>query len=126
MQILNLVSFLNWSKFHHYLGLVTKTKENGNKVMELIGHVMRVKNDTNSCLRDDLYKATIVDPKTKIATVTYAIMSNIVFHFTTGETICEVLADFLWQCEDLGCQPFIEPKIFNAHLAEMHEQEIYL
>jgi hypothetical protein len=105
--------------------MATKSKENENPVMELIGQLMRVKKSTSSCHIADLYKSKTIDPETNKEIPIYSIMSNIVFHFTTGATIGEVLADFLWQCDDTGCQPFIEPKIFNAHLAEMHEQEIY-
>jgi hypothetical protein len=104
--------------------MATKSKENENPVMELIGQLMRVKKGTGSCHIDDLYKSKTIDQETNEEIPIYSIISKMVFHFTTGGTIAEVLGDYLQQCEDFGSQPFIEPKIFNALSAEMIELEM--
>lgn len=105
--------------------MATKNKKNDTSAMELVGQVMRVKKSNGSCNIADLYKSKTINTKTKIEVPSYSIMSNTVFHIATGATIGEVIADFMWQCDDTGCQPFIEPKIFNAHLAELQQQETH-
>lgn len=103
--------------------MATKSKKNDNCVTELLGQVMRAKIGTGRCDSADFYKSTTTDPKTGKVTLHYSIISTFVFDFGQGDTVGEALADFMGQCEESGCKAFIEPIIFNAHLAEMLEQE---
>ena len=103
--------------------MATKSKKNDNCVTELLGQVLRVKNESGRCDSADFYKSTTTDPKTGKVTLHYSIISTFVFDFGQGDTIGEALADFMGQCEESGSKAFIEPKIFNAHLLEMVAEE---
>jgi hypothetical protein len=102
--------------------MAAKSKKNDNCVTELLGQVLRVKNDTGRCDCADFFKATTTDPKTKIVTLHYSIISTYVFDFGQGATIKEAVVDFLSQCEESDSKGFIEPKIFNAYLLELNAQ----
>jgi hypothetical protein len=100
----------------------SKSKKNDNRVTELLGQVLRVKNGTGRCDSADFYKSTTTDPKTKKVTLHYTIISTFVFDFGQGTTIKEAVVDFLSQCEESDSKGFIEPKIFNAYILELNAQ----
>jgi hypothetical protein len=95
------------------------SNKNDHEFYEVLGQLIRVNKTTGLSKTDDLCKSIVINPTSKALTFTYSILSNRTFHFTTGDTIFEVLADFMLQCDLSECKSFIESKILNALLLEM-------